>query len=66
MEAKKDDEFVVPKGAGTRLRDIPNVAFKLGKIRCAGGGELSAGWHRWGRGLNDSWAWVCALRNSSS
>ena len=33
VEAKKEDEFLVPKGSGTQLRDIPNVAFKLGKIR---------------------------------
>ena len=33
VEAKKETEDVtVPEGSGERLRDIPNVAFKMGKM----------------------------------
>lgn len=33
MEAKRETEDVaVPQGSGERLRDIPNVAFKMGKL----------------------------------
>lgn len=29
---KEADEFAIPEGKGTKLRDIPNVAFKMGKM----------------------------------
>ena len=32
VEAKKEEEFVVQQGPGQKLRDIPNVAFKMGKL----------------------------------
>ncbi|PRW61174.1 DEK-like isoform X2 isoform B [Chlorella sorokiniana] len=44
VEAKREtEEVAVPQGSGERLRDIPNVAFKLGKL--TGKDELVEGLH---------------------
>ena len=44
VEAKRETEDVeVPQGSGERLRDIPNVAFKMGKLTGALGRSAS-GW----------------------
>lgn len=42
VEAKEKEEFAIPEGSGAKLRDIPNIAFKLGKLTGAQAGRIPA------------------------
>ncbi|GAB4813480.1 hypothetical protein N2152v2_000526 [Parachlorella kessleri] len=44
VSAEKEEHFVIKEGKGTKLRDIPNVAFKLGKV--TGRDELAEHLHQ--------------------